>query len=81
VAVLYRAMMRAHSTPITVVNEMELWEVAVAFGLDEDRKPRLVSKGERAPARLEDLSEAEQARINRFREHKRMVAEDESPPI
>lgn len=76
-AVLYRAMMRAHNVPVTVVNEMELWEVAVAFGLDEDRRPRLVSKGERAPTKLEDMPTADQARINQFREAKRKAASEE----
>lgn len=55
--------MRHQGVTIPQVNEMELWEVAVAFGLDEDRAPKLVSRGERKPKRLEDLPPEEQARI------------------
>lgn len=76
VAVLYRAM-RHQNVSINEVNEMELWEVAVAFGFDEDQTPKLVSRGERAPANLEDLSPEEQERINRYRERKAREAAPE----
>lgn len=69
IAVLYRAMV-SQGVPIVSVNQMELWEVAVQLGLDEDKRPRLVSKGEKAPTPVEAMPLADQKRIELARKRK-----------
>jgi hypothetical protein len=79
IAVLYRAMV-SQGVPIVHVNQMELWEVAVQLGLDEDQRPRLVSKGEKAPGRLEDLPLSDRKRIEQARKRKAERIAVESQP-
>lgn len=81
IAVLYRAMV-SQGVPIVSVNQMELWEVAVQLGLDEDQRPRLVSKGEKAPSRPEDMPLADQKRIEQARQRKaKRIAAEPQPGI
>lgn len=79
IAVLYRAMV-SQGVPIVSVNQMELWEVAVQLGLDEDQRPRLVSKGEKPPTPVEDMPLADRKRIEEVQRRKarRIAAEPQS---